>query len=145
MTRPQKLFLTLFFLIIGLSFINKGLLSLLFLHLVFMFWDIIGLLTGPTSQIFFPLKMKKIWTEFGKFYIYSKRDSKETIIYLFEDKVFFLKCHGATRYNNLEVLKKWSKSKVEEIYKDKILKSRVDDELESWDVTYDKESSRDKK
>lgn len=145
MTRPQKFFILLAFIVTLLSFIHIGFLGFLSIFVIVTTIDLINLSVYPENQFIFPFRLKKIWTEFGIFYIYSKRDKTDSKIYLFQDKLFYLKSHGSIRYSDLDHLKKWTKLKVEEVYKEQILKKQIDSEIETWDGTYDKQSSRQNK
>lgn len=104
-----------------------------------------------TSPIIFGLsnlrKTKRIYTQYGRFYIIIKNDSMAC---LYQDKIFWLKHIDYTGFGSIDQVRSWAKSQYESIYRTKKAKNEVIDQLKGWNghmaggIT-DLQTERDKK
>jgi len=94
------------------------------------------------SGLFHLTKIKRIHTHYGRFYIIIR---KGDMIYLYQDKLFYLKYISHNNYQGVERSKEWIKEEYDVIYFRKRAKDEITNQLKSWNGYIDIQTERDKK
>lgn len=88
-------------------------------------------------------KLKRIKTEYGRFYIrYKKTNYGSNEVILYQDKVLQLKELDTHYYTNVDEMKKWIKNRYDAIYEQRKMLDRMNKEAK---MKYSKETSDIKK
>lgn len=96
------------------------------------------------SNIYLFFTLKRVKTEYGKFYIRYKTNVSyygDTVI-LYQDKFFYMKEISRKSYGDIDDLKNWIKVKYDSIYNDVIRVNERSKEIHSWNGYLDLESER---
>lgn len=131
--------------------INPFLSLLSILIAVLIFADIILHNEGfsSVSTIFYLIsgRLKRVKTEFGRFYIIKKLsgNKKNIIIELYEDNFFYIKNIGSHYYSDNDSMKKWIKSIYDTKYNERELILSKERELKKWNGFIDIKDERDSK
>lgn len=128
---------------IGLGIFLHGLFFIMFiLPVILNFIDLIGGGYNSTNYMFGVFRKKKrVYTQYGRFYIMVR----EGHLYLYQDKLFYLKFIDYTNYHGVESSKGWIKARYDSIYHQKLAKDNLQNELKKWNGYIDLQTERDKK
>jgi hypothetical protein len=147
---PRPLILLLVYALIsttlGLS-IHPGFFMMFILPVVLTVIDMIASDFNTSSimlGIFKLGKMKRVHTQYGRFYIVPRIYGSQ-MIYLYQDRLFYLKYIDHTHYNGVESSKNWIKAQYDVIYYRKKAKNDVLNEIKNWNGYIDIQTERDKK
>lgn len=150
MPRSQILLIAMIVAIFSIGFINPYLLFILFLPGILIIIDIIWSCINASyddidSMIFgliYSIRFKRTYTKYGRFYVILGKDD---YLYLFQDRLFYLKYIGVKNFVNIQESKDWIKKEVDIIYQFKMEKDLKRNELKSWNGYVDLQTERDNK
>lgn len=105
-----------------------------------------SVLTIRTLLLLFSGRIKRVNTEYGRFFISIKRYGNNKIaMVLYQDRFFFLKELGWNFFYDTESMKVWIKSIYDEKYKEKEDLNSMISEIKKWNGFIDKSDERNSK
>lgn len=89
--------------------------------------------------------IKRVKTDYGRFYIVIRKGSSNVKVFLYQDKIIYVDNLDEHWFTNVDSMKSWIKTKYDVIYRDKTRKDETKKLIKNWSGYIDIQSERDSK